>query len=178
MTARGDAVHAVPEKVQEFLERDDVEGLQEEAEQSLSQSPLGVPGVVSETERTVQSKVSVGGLISSEKENPLERDVVKEVVCGKQAVPAAVPASFFEHEGSSTTLINVVIPGSLNVREGGGSHNVVYKYVGPLPPEYMKRVRNDDIDECPPCRQQAAVCPPGTIALDAAKRLTFRKKKG
>jgi hypothetical protein len=31
---------------------------------------------------------------------------------------------------SSTTLINVVVPGSLVVREGGETHNVVNKYVG------------------------------------------------
>jgi hypothetical protein len=120
---------------------------------------------------------SVEGQISDEKENVFECDVVTEVVCGKQAVPAAVPASSFEHEGSSTTLNNVVIPGFLDVREGGEPPNVVHKYGGLLPPEYIKKDGNDDIVEYPPRRQQAVVCPPGTIALDASKRLTQVKRK-
>jgi hypothetical protein len=92
-------------------------------------------------------------------------------------VPATINVSIFELEGSSTTLVNVSIPGSLVIREGGESHNVVYKHVAVLPPECDKRDGNDDIDECPPCRQQAAVCPPSSIALDASKRLTLGKRK-
>jgi hypothetical protein len=112
-----------------------------------------------------------------ERENPSDRDGIKEVVCGEQAAPATLYASSFEHEVSFITLVNVSIPGSLNVREGGEPPNFVQKCGGLLPPEYMKRDGNDDIDEYPPRRQQAAVSPPGTIALDASKRLTLKKKK-
>jgi hypothetical protein len=116
-------------------------------------------------------------LVRRERENEIGRDEFTEVGVVISAMPARINVSLFEHEGSSTTLVNVSIPGSLVIREGGESHNVVHKYVAVLPPECDKRDGNVDIDECPPCRQQAAVCPPGSIALDASKRVTLGKGK-
>jgi hypothetical protein len=177
MTAKGDKVQAVPEKVQEILQRDDEEGRLEEGDQVLTENPFEVRGPLASGGLTAQTDDGNAGLLLCERENPIDRDGVKEVVCGERAAPATLHASFFEHEGSSSTLANVSIPGSLSVREGGETANVVHKYGGLHHPEYTKRDGNDDIGEYPPSRQRAVVCPPGTIALDASKRHPMRKKK-
>jgi hypothetical protein len=119
MTAKGDKVQAVPEKVQEILQRDDEEGRLEETDQVSTQNPFEVQGSLASEERAAQAGDGDAGLLMGERENPIDRDEIKEVVCGERAAPAALHASFFEHEGSSSTLVNVSIPGSLNVREGG-----------------------------------------------------------
>jgi hypothetical protein len=131
VSTKGDKVYTLPEKVQEILQRDDEEGLLEETEQVSSQNPFEVRGSLASEERTAQVGDGDTGLLMGERENMIDREGVKEVVCGEGAAPAALHASFFEHEGSSSTLVKVSIPGSLNVREGGEPPNVVHKYGGP-----------------------------------------------
>jgi integrase len=177
MTAKGEVVVSVSEKVQEILEQDEDEGRKEELEESSSGNTIEAQGLLVEEDRSDGEEGDASWLDRDEEGNASERDEFTEVGVSKQSMPAAVNASCCEHEGSSTTLINVVIPDSLVVREGGETHNVVNKYVGVLPPEYNRRDGNDDIDEFPPCRQQAVICAPGTIALDRTKRLVRPRKR-